>query len=183
MHSHTALLVMDIQPAIIDNAQDKDAFLARTEKAIATARSKGVRVIFVVVGFREGYPEAPIATNKVFGHLRERNPSVMVHPQPLIEIQEHDIVVVKKRVSAFAGSDLDIILRAQQITDIVVTGIMTSGVVLSTVREAADKDYNITVLSDLCADPKPDVHQILMEKVFPWQAEVTTSEEWMASIG
>lgn len=178
----TALLIMDLQPVIIDHTKDnREAFLANTQKVLDHARSKGIPVIFVVVGFRPNYPEAPVESNKVFGHLRERNPSVMVNPEPVIKMQENDLLVVKKRVSAFAGSDLEVLLRSQGITHVVLGGIMTSGVVLSTVREAADKDYKITVLSDLCADPHPEVHQLLIEKVFPWQAEVATSEEWMKS--
>jgi nicotinamidase-related amidase len=54
--------------------------------------------------------------------------------------------------------------------------------VLSTVREAADKDYRLTVLSDLCADSDPEVHSMLINKVFPRQADVMTSEEWMYAI-
>ena len=60
--------------------------------------------------------------------------------------------VAKKRISAFAGSDLEVLLRANDIRHLVLCGIATSGVVLSTLREAGDKDYTMTVLSDLCAD-------------------------------
>jgi len=55
----------------------------------------------------------------------------------------------------------------------------TSGVVLSTVREAADKDFQLTVLSDLCADFDPEVHAVLMQKVFPRQAAVLTRAAWL----
>jgi nicotinamidase-related amidase len=78
-----------------------------------------------------------------------------------------DIVVTKKRVSAFAGSDLDMVLRAQGVRHLVLTGIATSGVVLSTLRQAADLDYALTVLRDGCADGDPEVHLILLDKVFP----------------
>jgi nicotinamidase-related amidase len=61
----------------------------------------------------------------------------------------------------------------------VLTGIATSGVVLSTVREAADKDYRLTVLSDGCADLDPEVHSVLMGKVFPRQADVLTAMQWV----
>ena len=61
-------------------------------------------------------------------------------------------------------------------------GISTSGVVLSTLRQAADLDYRITVLADACADPDPEVHRVLTEKVFPRQALVTTTDEWIATL-
>jgi nicotinamidase-related amidase len=89
-----------------------------------------------------------------------------------------EVVVTKKRVSAFAGSDLELVLRAHEVTDLVLAGIATSGVVLSTVREAADRDYAITVLADLCLDGDDEVHRVLTEKVFPRQADVINSSDW-----
>ena len=90
----------------------------------------------------------------------------------------NEITVIKRRVSAFTGSDLEVILRAQGIQHIVLTGVATSGVVLSTTREAADKDYRITILRDGCADGDEEVHHVLTTKVFPRQAEVITVDEW-----
>lgn len=95
--------------------------------------------------------------------------------------QAGDIVVTKRRVSAFAGSDLDVVLRAQDIDHLVLSGIATSGVVLSTLRYAADLDYRLTVLSDCCADGDDEVHRVLLGKVFPRQANVLTAEEWSAT--
>ena len=65
-----------------------------------------------------------------------------------------------------------------QVRHIVLAGIATSGVVLSTIREAADKDYRITVLSDCCGDADDEVHRVLTRKIFPRQADVITLEEW-----
>jgi nicotinamidase-related amidase len=73
---------------------------------------------------------------------------------------------------------LEVVLRAQGITHLVLCGIATSGVVLSTLREAADKDYQLTVLSDCCADSDEEVHRVLISKIFPRQAEVVAAEEW-----
>jgi len=136
-----------------------------------------------VVGFRKGYPELS-PKNKAFARLRNANMNLdteeafkvydSVAPQP------GEIVVIKRRVSAFTGSDLEVILRGQGITKLVLAGFSTSGVVLSTVREAADKDYAITVLSDCCADADEEVHRVLTTKIFPRQADVVTGEEWCA---
>jgi nicotinamidase-related amidase len=91
-------------------------------------------------------------------------------------------VIVKRRVSAFSGSDLDVLLRATGADTLVLAGIATSGVVLSTLRQAADLDYRLTVLADACADRDEEVHRVLTEKVFPRQALVTTTDEWTASL-
>ena len=63
-----------------------------------------------------------------------------------------------------------------------IKGIATSGVVLSTLRQAADLDYRLIVLSDACADRDPEVHRVLLEKVLPRQALVTETDEWIQSL-
>jgi len=95
-----------------------------------------------------------------------------VSPQP------EDIIITKRRVSAFTGSDMEVVLRSLGINHLVLTGISTGGVVLSTLREASDKDYALTVLSDCCADRDEEVHRVLITKIFPRQAEVMTVDEW-----
>jgi nicotinamidase-related amidase len=70
-----------------------------------------------------------------------------------------------------------VLLRAADADTLILAGIATSGVVLSTLRQASDLDYRLTVLADACADADPEVHRVLTEKVFPRQALVTTTEE------
>ena len=113
--------------------------------------------------------------------MTETDEATQVHAR--VAPQPGDVTVVKKRVSAFAGSGLDLVLRGQGIDTLVLTGIATSGVVLSTVREAADQDFGLVVLADGCLDSDPEVHRVLTEKVFPRQAEVTTVADWIATLG
>ena len=127
----SALLVMDFQTLIVDNyAADARALLNRTAKLIAAARTAAIPVIYVVVGFRPGYPEvsnrnAAFNGLKASGAFAAGAESAKIHPAvaPLAE----EIVVTKHRVSAFAGTDLDLILRANSIETLILTGIMTSG--------------------------------------------------------
>jgi nicotinamidase-related amidase len=177
-----ALLVMDVQRAVVDRYTDP-SYLPRLREAIGAARAGGLPVIYVVVGFRPGCPEVS-ARNKIFGALAGttavgNDQALQIHPDVVPE--PGDILVTKRRVSAFAGSDLDMVLRAGGIDHLVLTGIATSGVVLSTLRQAADLDFGLTVLADGCLDADPEVHRVLTEKVFPYQAEVTTVAEWAAA--
>jgi nicotinamidase-related amidase len=55
-------------------------------------------------------------------------------------------------------------------------------VILSTVRLAADLDYQLIVVEDGCADRDPEVHKLLMEKVFPRQATVVSSKEMVEAV-
>ena len=78
----------------------------------------------------------------------------------------------KVRVGAFGTTDLDEQLRARGVDTLVLAGISTSGVLLSTVRDGYDRDYRLLVLADASADPEPGVHEFLTETLFPRQAEV-----------
>ena len=180
-NQNTALLVMDVQGVTWSRLNDASVFEHSIKKAIKSARENNIPVIYVVVGFRKGYPEAS-AYNKSFSVLKngdmafDNEESTRVHES--VEPQPGDIIITKKRVSAFTGSDLEVVLRSMEIKHLVLTGIATSGVVLSTLREAADKDYSLTVLADCCADLDEEVHRVLTTKVFPRQAEVITSDKW-----
>ncbi len=182
--TNSALLVMDIQKRMASHVEDSE-FLPRLASAADAARGADLPVIHVVVGFRTGHPETS-ARNKAFGALppgafTDDDPDAAIHPD--LAPKPGETVVTKKRVSAFAGSDLELILRAGGIDHLVLTGIATSGVVLSTLRAAADLDYQLTILSDGCYDSDPETHQLLTGKLFPKQAEVTTINAWSQTLG
>jgi nicotinamidase-related amidase len=177
---------MDVQQGIVERYGSAAPLLDHLGTTIRAARSAGLRIIYVTVRFREGYPEIS-SFNRMFAAIRqagaamvESNPSTDIHPA--VAPQPGDIVVTKRRVGAFTGSDLEVVLRAQNIDHLVLTGIATSGVVLSTLRAAADMDYRLTVLSDCCADGDDEVHRVLLTKVFPRQADVLTAAEWAATL-
>ena len=180
-----ALLVMDVQRGVVDRYAGDGTLLDHLRRAVDAARSVGLPVVFVRVAFRPGHPEvssrnrtfARIATGEQ-GAFGEGDEATQLHPA--LDPRPEEPVVVKKRVSAFAGSDLEVLLRSLRVTHLVLTGIATSGVVLSTLREAADRDYQLTVLHDACADADAEVHRVLTEKVFPRQAEVLSVAEWMS---
>jgi nicotinamidase-related amidase len=179
---------MDVQAGVVERFGEDKAYLARVGGAIETARAAGMLVVFVRVAFRPGLPEVS-PKNKTFSALTgaaqarfgDDDPSTQVHSA--IAPQEADLIVTKRRVSAFSGSDLQVVLRAAEIDTLVLAGIATSGVVLSTTREAADRDFRLVVLSDACLDADPEVHRVLTEKVFPRQAEVMTVASWVATTG
>ena len=181
-----ALLIMDVQNGIVDRFAAPDAYLDRVVAAQQRAEAAGLLVVLVRVAFGPGYPEVS-RRNKSFSALRDR--PGMTLGEPGVEPHERllrgngEVVVTKKRVSAFAGSDLELVLRAREVTGLVLGGIATSGVVLSTLRQAADLDFRLVVLSDGCLDADPEVHRVLVEKVFPRQADILTVDAWIEEIG
>jgi nicotinamidase-related amidase len=176
----SALLVMDFQADILGMlGESATSLLERTARLIAAARKAQSPIFYVVVGFRPGYPEVS-ARNASFAGITQSGRFVVTTPgsdiAPALSPKDGDIVVVKHRVSAFSGTDLDMILRAKGINTLVLTGIATSGVVLSTVRHAADTDYQIVVVEDCCADRDEEVHRVLTQKVFARHSVTSASE-------
>ena len=182
--NNVALLVMDVQVSTTKLLKNPTEYFQAINLAIKKARLKNIPIIYVVVGFRKGFPEV-CPNNKSFSTLKS-NPSMNLDNEEafkvcnLVKPEPTDVIITKKRVSAFAGSDLEIVLLSMDIKHLVLTGISTSGVVLSTLREAADKDYKLTVLADCCADLDEEVQHVLTTKIFVRQAEVINAEIWLA---
>ena len=180
-----ALLLMDLQNGIINRFDAVDGYLDRVVAAQEKAEQAGLLVVLVRVAFSPGHPEISLR-NKSFGAAKAGGGMLLgdaaAEPHQRLLRGKGEVVVTKKRVSAFTGSDLELVLRAREVTGLVLAGIATSGVVLSTLREAADRDYRITVLEDLCLDADEEVHRVLTQKIFPRQAEVTVSTDWTPSV-
>jgi len=177
-----------MQKAIVSiYAKDAETSLARAARVLDRARSLHMRVIHVRVGFRPGLPEIG-ERNALFASIKNspqhrqifEGPEGEIHPA--VAPRGDDLVVVKHRVSAFAGTDLEMILRANAIETLVLFGIATSGVVLSTLLDAFDLDYRLAVIKDCCADRDPEVHACLVDKLYPQRATVLSADEFCRAL-
>lgn len=175
---HAALLSMDLHSSIVSiyTAQDP-GFMGRVAEVLKAARGAGMRVIHVQVGFRAGLPE--VSDRNVLFAAVKASPQWQqlfsgeggaLHPAaaPIGD----EVVITKRRGSAFTGTDLEMILRANDVETLVLMGIATSGVVLATLLHAADADYRLVVVKDCCADRDPDLHTALTDRYFPRMATV-----------
>ncbi|MEV4363731.1 cysteine hydrolase [Nonomuraea sp. NPDC049625] len=179
-----ALLIMDYQQGILASLPglaNPEALLSRVAGAIADMRAHGAAIAYVRVGFTEADWAAIPPANKTFSFLGQQH--LMHHEEPDSAFHDQlapepgDITVRKTRYGALSTTDLDRQLRDRGITTLVIAGITTSGVVLSTVADAADRDYRLYVLSDGVTDPDPQVHQTLMTSVFPRLAHIIDTAE------
>jgi nicotinamidase-related amidase len=173
----TALLVMDYQQGILDRIDDADALAARARRAIDTMRAAGGTIGYVRVAFTaedlEAMPDgAPMAQVKAMppGSMDADAPATQIDER--VASREGDIVVRKTRVGAFGTTDLDAQLRARGVDTLVLAGISTSGVVISTLVEAHDRDYRLLILTDAVADPDAELHASLIGGYFPKRAEL-----------
>jgi nicotinamidase-related amidase len=171
-----ALLVMDYQNGVVDMLGEPEDLLSRAADAIDTIRRAGGVVGYVRIAFEDADLEAFPPTSGIgarvgaYGQaLHNDSPNTAVHHS--VAPEPGDIIVRKTRVGAFSTTDLDALLRERGIDTLILAGISTSGVVLSTVRDASDRDYRVLVLADATADREPDLHEFLIERIFPRQAE------------
>jgi nicotinamidase-related amidase len=175
----TALLLMDFQAGIVDSLAEREALLQRAAAARETTVSAGVQTVYVRVAFTEEARARVSDRNKSFGALVGNDRLADDAPDTQIvaalEPRAGDIVVTKTRVGAFSTTDLAEQLAARGIDTLLLAGIATSGVVLSTIRDAADHDYRLFVIGDCCADRDDEVHRILLDRVFVRQADIIDS--------
>jgi nicotinamidase-related amidase len=182
------MLSMDLQTAIVSiYGKDDAGLLSRVGSLLARARTSGMAVIHVKVGFRPGLPEIS-SRNILFSALKNSARHRRLFEGAAGEIHSSigpegdDIVVTKHRVNAFTGTDLDMILRAKEIDTLILWGIATSGVVLSTALHAADADYRLVVIKDCCVDQDPQTHECILDKILSRRAAVVTASEFLEAL-
>lgn len=131
----------------------EDKTIEKANQLIAWGRAKGIPIAHVKVGFSEGYPECPLHSPmfgkaKEFGVLQLGTWGTEFHEE--IDVQPHDFIVIKHRVSALYQTNLQPYLTANVINHVIFAGISTNYVVETTVRELHDRDYQVTVVADAC---------------------------------
>jgi len=189
--AHTALLVMDFENDIVhpEGAFKDFGFaqmvadnnvLNKTSQLLTEARSSGVTVIYVSVKFREGYPERP-ANSGLWQGLHGANALVegtwgsQIHDQ--LTPEEGDLIVTKRGVSAFTGSDIEQILHNKRIGTLILAGVATNFVVEGTARQACDLGYDTIVVGDCCASMNQEAHDSSLNTALPFLCTVTNLDE------
>lgn len=181
-----ALLVMDCQEDIVSDLPvgERERLMAALQKALYAARTAAIPIIHIVVQFRETHPE--IGSRGFFKTIKESGG--MVAGSPGAEIcrevrpQPGELIITKKRIGAFTGSDLEQILRSKCIDTIFLAGVSSVGVVESTARQAVDMDFDIVVLSDGCADRDPKTNEAALKYLIPRIGRVISIDTFIAAL-
>jgi nicotinamidase-related amidase len=170
----TALLVIDIQNTYLEvNPDPREAerwapfrermngsVIPNTAQLIAYCRQRGVEVIFARIAClkNDGRDRSLSQKKPGFNFLllpKDREDSQFV---PELTPQADDIVVLKTTDSALTGTNLRLLLRNMEISDVIVTGIFTDQCVSSTVRSLADESFGVVVVEDCCAAATDELH-------------------------
>jgi len=183
----TAVLSMDFQKGIIAYnvmAQERNV-IQKAKTVLGGARRAGIPIIHVVLQFREGHPEIS-SCNRMLSVIKQMGLFVTGQEEGRIEESlgpvKGDIIVSRPRVNAFYGSDLQTVLTSKGVDTIILMGIATNWVVEGTARYAADADYRVIVLEDCCAGISVEAHDFSIANVLSTIAEVSTSQEFLATL-
>jgi nicotinamidase-related amidase len=183
--SRTALLLLDFQQMVVGQIPDSGPLVGRVAALRDAARQAGMLTIYVHVAFRPGHPEVS-DRNPMFRGVKEHGLMLLDSPDsdfdPRLTPDKDDVVIAKTRVGAFRATPLDQILRARGAEVLLIAGVNTSGTVLSTTRDAADRDYELIVVADCCADPDESLHRVLIGQVLPMQASIIESAAVTAAL-
>ncbi|MGV9298382.1 cysteine hydrolase family protein [Amycolatopsis sp. NPDC003676] len=180
----TALIVGDIQRGITDGYPFARQAVPPLADLLPRARENGTLVVFVHFAMRDNGTDLPDgALYRSFFDAGDAFHEGSPGTELTLPVAEEDVVVLKRRASAFAGTDLDLVLRARGISHVAVAGVATSAMVTATCYDAADRGYQVTVLRDGCADGDQAVNDFLLDKVFPSRGfEVVSCAEWTGGV-
>lgn len=159
-----------------------DKTIQKANELISWARSKNVIIAHVKVGFDANYSTCSKSSPMFkqapeYGVLKLGTWGTEFYKE--MDVQEHDMIVVKQRVSALYGTNLEVMLRANDISRVVVCGVSTSYVVESTVRELHDRDYSVTVISDACNAATQESHDASLSAM-QRLADIQTLSEFLS---
>ncbi|WP_420889324.1 isochorismatase family cysteine hydrolase [Cupriavidus gilardii] len=176
----TALLVMHYQTDILELFPSvAPTLLAITRRLCDAARDKGISVYFAKFHFSPGYPEvSPL--NKNGQGVKQLGLFVEDQISPELGRQADEPIILAHRASVFFGTDLQVRLSAQGIDTLIMVGIASTGVMLSSVAYASDADFRLFTVKDCCYDPDHVVHDHLFATAFESRTTVLTLADALA---
>ncbi|WP_018007486.1 isochorismatase family cysteine hydrolase [Cupriavidus neocaledonicus] len=181
--SQTALVVMHYQTDILNLFPCvAPTLLANTRKLCDAARSRGVGVYFAKIHFSPGYPEVSPLNRNGQG-IKRLGLFVDDQVSPELGRRDSEPLVIAHRASVFFGTDLQVRLSAQGIDTLLMVGIASTGVVLSSVAYASDADFRLFTVKDCCYDPDQVVHDHLFATAFDSRTTVLSLADALALLG
>ncbi|AKM32552.1 cysteine hydrolase [Pandoraea faecigallinarum] len=158
------------------------ALLANTRALCDAARLSDIGVYFVKFHFSAGYPEiSPMNRNGQGVKRLGRFVDDCISPE--LGQRADEPLILAHRASAFFGTDLEVRLSGKGIDTLIMAGIASTGVMLSTVAYASDADYRLFTVKDCCYDPDPVVHDRLFATAFDSRTTVLTLADALALVG
>lgn len=180
----TALVVIDMQKGIltIPALHPTQDVLGNVVRLVEAFRKRQRPVVLVHVGWAPDHADAIKSRNQSPVPQGNRPPEFFEFADELNADPARDILVHKRQWGAFYGTDLDLQLRRRGVTNIVLCGIATSIGVESTARDAWERGYNLTFVSDAMTDLSAEAHDRALQIIFPRLGEIGNVDEVLAKL-
>ncbi|MBC7204727.1 MAG: cysteine hydrolase [Pusillimonas sp.] len=154
----------------VDDEIVRERVIAGAAGMLALGRERQWPVMHVRIAFRPDYADCPRNTpifrkTMELGAVKEGEwgTAFLTQLQPLDNARE--FVVTHQRISAFSGTNLDNLLRMLDVRHLIVGGVATHSVVEHTVRDATDRGYAVTIVSQACASGSPELHDAALRSL------------------
>jgi nicotinamidase-related amidase len=170
---NTALIVIDLQKGIVNGnfIHPIGEVIDRTRALTDVFRAKSLPVALVnVAGRAPGRTEQGPRGSQTFAEG-------WTDLLPQLDRQPSDIVVTKRSWGAFATTELERQFKARGVTQVVVTGVVTSGGVEATARQAYERGFNVTLALDAMTDIREEAYEYSIRNVFPRLGETGSTQE------
>jgi len=184
-----ALLVVDVQKEVLDPKgtlrgdlpKVAETLIVAVRTLVDWAHRREMPVIWIRMAFRPGYIDAPLSVRETAAEMAGRliDGSWGADILDGVGRRDDDIVITKKRPSAFFGTDLDFVLRGLGIKHLVVAGTSTNWAVESTVRDADSLDYRVVIARDATGARMGEMHEFSLHSMGTRFAKVKTVAEIM----
>ena len=178
----TALVLIDLQNAIVGmNPVPYTAaqVVENSRKLAESFRALGAPVVYVRVDLND-FTKLPVDQPHNLGD--KPLPAAASEIAPSAGFQHGDILVTKRHWGAFAGTELEQIMKQRGIDTVILTGISTNAGVESTARQGTGLGFGFVVVEDACSSQEAEMHKFAFEKIFPRLARVRSTDEVLAAL-
>lgn len=193
--ARTALVLLDYQnynvhpdgywaQAVPGSAERAAPAVARTAEVLTAARSAGITIVHVQHAWRGGHPDVNPHTPwqvdaKAAGRSTEGTWGIEF--VDALTPCAGELVVRKRAVSGFAGTELDRLLHIHDISTLVIAGIVTNFAAEGTARDASDRGYRVIVLADCCESVTDEMHEFAITQILPAISEVVRAGDFVGA--
>ena len=179
----SALLVVDMlrdftDPNGLVYYPQNRVILPRVKRVVGICRSAGIPIVFLKHFNRAGKVDekaAAMRPNCIEGTWGDEI-------DPMLEVDQSDYVIKKRRYSGFFGTDLDLVLRENKVRNVVVVGAKTNCCIRATVTDAFYLDYNPIVVRECVATDSDVVNDVHLEDIRKYLGEVVGMDELFSRI-
>ncbi|HLB38487.1 MAG TPA: isochorismatase family cysteine hydrolase [Gemmatimonadales bacterium] len=179
----TALVLIDVINDFFDPVgrnyhPSYEPILANIRRVLAAARRGGIAVIHCMEGHRPGvdFEHRKLPVHCIVGeHDAE--------PAQGIEILDGEVVVRKRRYSAFFGTDLDLVLRERGIDRLLIVGVKSHVCIRATIQDAFGSGYEALLVRDCTGSNRPHLHEASLEDIERYMGRVISLAETLSLLG